>query len=204
MRGPGLPGRRPPPPHPGSGAASSPRLCPAGGRTRARAGSREGAPGGWAEAQADLTPPAPGSPRGAAFAPTPRHLSRRGARRSRDRPSRGTALPAVAQTRRKCRAREDRPARTAPYLSGDEQQPPGAAADAERERRAPGRGQACHGPPRGRRARPGRDPSWEAGAASLAGCGGWPPGAGVRSCGAGLRGTAASSEPPCGRGARRL
>ncbi|KAM7093089.1 uncharacterized protein WM277_025432 [Molossus nigricans] len=89
--GAGAPGREP---HPGSGAASSPRLCPAGGRTRARARSRDGAPGGWAEAQRRSDPASPELAARGRLSPSPAPpVPAPVAAPSRDRPSLGRARP---------------------------------------------------------------------------------------------------------------
>lgn len=180
VQGLGLPGRRP---HPGSGAASSPRLCPAGGRTRAR--GREVGKGpqeAGLRLGADLTPPAPSSPRGAALAPNPRHLSQLGQQRSlrteprwRERAPPERSLEKKNARRGRNAERADRP--TCPATNSSHQVLPKMRTESAECQGAARRAMV---PPRGRGGSARRDPFSEAGAASLAGCGGWPPGVRLR------------------------
>lgn len=72
VRGRGLPGRGP---YPGSGAVSSPRLCPAGGRTRARAGRRDTPQEAGLRLSAGFDPGSPELATRGRLSPNPCHLS---------------------------------------------------------------------------------------------------------------------------------
>lgn len=208
VRGRGLPGRGS---YPGSGAFSSPRLRPAGGRTRARSGRREAPQEAGLRLSAGFDPGSPELATRSRLSPNPCHLSSLGWQRS-PRTGPGYRSPRFSRPEEKSQRRgEGRPTRRPPHLSGDVEKAPGATEDASQEPRVPGRSRPCHGPPAGREGSPGETPSLEAVAASRAGCRARPrpqqPAGGLRRAPVGQGCAAlgrASSEPPCGRRARLL